>query len=107
MNQKYEWDFPVTMRPRKQRRVEVLPPADEPKRVRVEIEVRHHQRRSPNPQSIIVALAIAFAAIMVLRFPLGLVLLPALVGRDVMLTGVFLVAVLAVAGWWHRWRGRF
>jgi hypothetical protein len=111
MTEPLPWDWPPTLKYRRRRRprVEGLPPADEdePRRVRAEVTIHHHHRRRQfNPQSIVVMAAIAFAVIMVVRFPLGLLLLPILLGREIVLTGLFVVALLAVIAVFNRWRGR-
>jgi hypothetical protein len=107
MTQKYEWDFPATMRPRRKRpRIEIIEPDDPPRRLRVDVEVHHHHRPRLNPQTAVVIVAAAFAVIMIVRFPLGFLLLPILLGRKIVLTGLFVVVVLAVIAMINRWRGK-
>jgi hypothetical protein len=87
----YDWP----LEPGLKRRVEVLAPEPEPRRI--EITVRHHGRL--NPQAFIMVLVIAFVVIMLVRAPLAIIMLAALVGWQMIAAFLVMVAALAVAAW--------
>jgi hypothetical protein len=106
MTQKFEHDWPPTMRYHRRPRVEVMEPEEPPTRRyhRVEITVRHHRRRQP-PRFLPVFLAIV-AVLLLCRYPFGFLMLAALAGWQMIGTALFVVAVLGVLAWRDHRAGR-
>jgi hypothetical protein len=115
MTERYEWDYPPTMRPRRGRRprietVEILPPRQpEPERhIRVTVTA-HRRQRQHVPPWLIVLLIIATLMWMA---PLGTIILIAIVSIFIAEhpTIAFVIggtiALVAIAALRERWHGR-
>jgi hypothetical protein len=94
------WDWPPR-RGRRFRKVEVLPP-EQPRRI--EISIRRH--RPELAQRLIIAAAIAFMVLMVLRAPMGVLVLAALVGPQTLAALAFGLLVCVIAAAIERKAGR-
>jgi hypothetical protein len=104
MTDKLEWDYPPTMRYHRRPRVEVIDLEKQPTRHRVEITVRHYRRRQP-PGFLPVFITV-LALLMLWRFKLGILVLTALAGWQMIGTALFVVAVLGVSAWRDHRAGR-
>jgi hypothetical protein len=100
MTQHYEHDWPPTMKHhRRPRTVEILPP-EQPRR----IEVTFRRHRDGIPQWVIVTTAVFVMLVVLVRAPMGFVLLFALFGREAVAALVFGLVVCTLATIWNRWR---
>lgn len=103
MTERLEWDFPPTKRYRRPR-VEIMQPQERPRYHRVEITVEHHRR--PPPRFLPILIAVAVAVLLLWRYPLGFLLLGALVGWQVVSMFAFVAVILALVAWRERRNGR-
>jgi hypothetical protein len=101
MTERLEWDFPPTKRYRRHPRVEIMEPQEHH---RVEITVEHHRR--PPPRFLAVLIAVVVALLLLWRYPLGFLLLGALVGWQVLSMFLFVAVILALFAWRDHRRGR-
>jgi hypothetical protein len=102
MSQKLEYDWPPTMRRHRRRRhTEILPPVDPPKRLHVDVTIRHHRQ----PSWIVPAVVIV-AVLLLWRFKLGMLMFAALAGWRMIATFLIVVAILSVIAWRERRVGR-
>jgi hypothetical protein len=100
LSMRREWDWPPEHG--RFKRVEILPPRQPP---RIEIHVRRH--RPDLAQRIIVAAAIGFVLVMLVRSPMAIVTALALFGPANVATAAFvLVLLLAVVALRERKAGR-
>jgi hypothetical protein len=90
------------MRYHRKPRIEVLPPQEEPKRVRVEMAVtRHRQRRNFLP--IFIAIVVL---VLLWRYPFGFLMLAAIGGWQAIGAIAFAVAIVGAAALIERRAGR-
>jgi hypothetical protein len=103
MTERLEWDFPPTKRYRRRPRVEIMQPQEPPRYHRVEITVGHHRRPPPRFLPIFVAIV---AVLLLWRYPLGFLMLGALVGSQVLSMFLFVAVILALFAWRNHRSGR-
>ena len=99
MTEPMEWDFPPTMRPRRKPRietVEILPPRQPERTVRLDVNVRHRSS-GINPQHVVIAVALFILLLVLFRSPGGLLMLAVLVPPVIWLAMAVTVAVLVIA----------
>ena len=104
MTERLEWDFPPTKRYRRRHRVEIMEPQKPPRYHRVEITVGHQRR--PPPRFLPIFVAIVVAVLLLWRYPLGFLLLGALLGSQAASMFLFVAVVLALLAWREHRSGR-